>query len=169
MNLPGKTPTLSKMVFSAFALSLLCSCSKSTEDQPQESKLQSLDFKPGDTGKVVYCIQEVDKDKTIPPEALEESTVEINRIPEHAVSGASRAAGLVARYKILKGQMVDERDVREPGEFGLTLQDDAQKKLCSLAIQEGKSASELASQWIKEKLESATETNSSKKSRKQKP
>lgn len=83
-----------------------------------EAKKRDLEVKMAAKGKIVYAIKDVPEDCVIPANALKETEIEMNKIPQDALTSSSLVVGRIAKYGISQGQILSQYDLAPPRRSG---------------------------------------------------
>ncbi len=65
--------------------------------------------------KVVYIVKDIAEGQLITADALEEKVVELNRVPQDALTNSTIAIGRTTKYGISTGQILSSRDIAPQG------------------------------------------------------
>lgn len=65
--------------------------------------------------KVVYIVRDIPEGASIPMDSLEERELEIGKVPVDSIGNASLAAGRIAKYGIMSGQLLSQHDLAPQG------------------------------------------------------
>jgi len=62
-------------------------------------------------GRIVYSLEDISQGQVIPSDVLEEREIDIEKIPDGAITSADLASGRIAKYGISTGQIVCQCDL----------------------------------------------------------
>jgi pilus assembly protein CpaB len=81
------------------------------QETDYKNKTDAMTAQMSAKATVVYATKDISEGQTIPSEALEERQIEAAKQPQDALASSSLAAGRIAKYGIMTGQIVSQHDL----------------------------------------------------------
>ena len=100
----------------AVAVTMLVNGQLITKQKEYDDKMAEVQNKlNGVDGKVVMIARDIQEGSVISSSSLEEKSLNMNKVPPDAITSTSMAAGRVAKYSLMAGQILSQHDLAPLG------------------------------------------------------
>lgn len=100
----------------AVSTTLLVTAQLNGKQKEYDEKMAEVQEKlKGVDGKVVVIAADIQEGSVISSNALEEKTINLNKVPPDAITSTAMAAGRVAKYSLMPGQILSQHDLAPIG------------------------------------------------------
>lgn len=104
------------IICAAVSVTLLVNAQLNSKQAEYDKKMAEAQEKlKGVDGKVVMIAKDIQEGSVISSNALEEKEINLNRVPPDAITSTAMAAGRVAKYTLLPGQILSQHDLAPLG------------------------------------------------------